>query len=255
MGIEWSSDVSQGAWWVDRLHPFAQDVGAIVPDTFAAYARIFHPAGSEPARLRWSEIASMTGRVVHPEMQFDPIASITDGTGRVPVESPAEGTLTADGLNDLARLLAQHTSTPKQCWFAIWDGYGQLHGGASTAVTTFLREPGSDLETVVHSRAEPLLAPRTLDGPRIHAPGRDYYLASGALGDISSFYLQVDRQSPNVWWPADRSWIVASEIDFCWTYVAGDRAAIDAVLADPNIEALESRTNHAVTFDGDTVNS
>jgi hypothetical protein len=65
--------------------------------------------------------------------------------------------------------------------------------------------------------------------------------------------VQVGRQSPNVWWPADRSWIVATEIDFCGTDVAGDRATIDAVLSDPDLEALESQTDHGITFDSDTI--
>ena len=250
VGIEWSSDVGQAAWWVDVLHPFARDVGSIVPDSFAAYARVFHPAGSK----RWSEIAAHTGRVVHPEMQFDPIVTALDGTRWTPDERPMDGTLDADGLTRLAALLARHTSTPQQCWFATWDGYGQLHGGEATAVTTWTRELGSDHETVVGSRAEPLLAPPTLEGPRIDAPSREYFLASGSLDDLSDFHAQVGRQSPNVWWPADRSWIVATEIDFCWTYVAGDRAAIDDVLRNRDFEALESQTNHGITFNSDIIN-
>ena len=96
---------------------------------------------------------------------------------------------------------------------------------------------------------------RRRGGPRVHAPGRDHYLASGALRDLSALFEQLGDQSPNVWWPADRSWIVATEIDFCWTYVAGDRATIDAVLSDQNLEALESGSDHAITFDGDNVNA
>ena len=57
-----------------------------------------------------------------------------------------------------------------------------------------------------------------------------------------------------MWWPADRSWIVATEIDFCWTYVAGDRAAIDDVLRNRDFEALESQTNHGITFNSDIIN-
>jgi hypothetical protein len=250
VGIEWSSDVGQAAWWIDVLHPFARDVGSVVPDSFAAYARVFHPAGSE----RWSDIAARTGRVVHTEMQYDPIASTDDGGDLWLHERPLEGTLNGGALTGLAELLAQHTSTPQRCWFAIWDGYGQLHGGAATVRTMLVREPGSDSERVVRSRAKPLLAPKTLDGPRINAPGRDYFLASGALEDISDFFVQVGRQSPNVWWPADRAWIVATEIDFCWTYVAGDRAAIDAVLSEPDLEALESQPDHGINFDSDTIN-
>ena len=255
VGIEWSDDADQGSWWAGRLHPMGHDVGSVVPDTFDAYARIFHPAEFDGRSLRWSDVASMTGRVVHAEMQFDPICAMADGTGRLPVESPLEGSLNRTGLDDLARLLAHHTSTPDRCWFAIWDGFGQLHGGAATAHTMFVWTEGSDHETIVHSRADPLLDPSRLAGPRVHAPGRDYYLATGALGDLDDFYDQVGHQSPNVWWPEDRSWIVATEIDFCWTYVAGNRSLIDAVISHPNIEALEARTHHTITFDGDTANN
>lgn len=112
VGIEWSSDVDQGLWWTDRLHPFAEDVGSFLPDTFDAYARVFHPVvGSESTRHRWSDIASITGRVVHPEMQFDPIATMADGTGRLPTEPPPDGSLTRDGLQSLARILAEHLDT------------------------------------------------------------------------------------------------------------------------------------------------
>jgi hypothetical protein len=89
---------------------------------------------------------------------------------------------------------------------------------------------------------------------RVDLAGRDDFLATGALEDISDLYVQVGRQAPNVWWPADRSWIVAPEIDFCWTYVAGDRAAIDAVLSDPDLEALEGQPDHGINFDSDTIN-
>jgi len=254
VAIEWGSDTDQAAWWTNRLHPFAQDVGSLVPDTFDAYARIFHPVDSEPT-LRWSDIALLTGRVVHPEMQFDPITKMADGTGPLSIGPPPEGTLTRAGLQNLARILAEHTSTPQSCWFAIWDGYGQLHGGESAVTTMFLHEQWSDVVSVTHEQSAPLLDEFTLDGPRVRVPGREYYLASGALSDVDDFYVQVGRQSPNVWWPTDRSWIVATEIDFTWTYLAGDRATIDAVLNDPDIEALETRTDHAVTFDGDSVNS
>jgi len=41
-----------------------------------------------------------------------------------------------------------------------------------------------------------------------------------------------------LWWPADRSWLVATEIDGYRTYIGGSRAAIDAVLAAPALDAL-----------------
>jgi hypothetical protein len=54
-------------------------------------------------------------------------------------------------------------------------------------------------------------------------------------------------QCPNIWWPADRAWCVASGIDLPWTYVGGPRGLIDAVLADNRIEALPAAPFHSVS--------
>lgn len=42
--MEWASDVSAADWIVDRLRHFRTDLGSFVPEGFAAYARILHPA-------------------------------------------------------------------------------------------------------------------------------------------------------------------------------------------------------------------
>ena len=44
MTVRYTSDVSPGRWIKDRLHPFAQDTGSVIPEGFEAYARVFHPA-------------------------------------------------------------------------------------------------------------------------------------------------------------------------------------------------------------------
>jgi hypothetical protein len=46
-----------------------------------------------------------------------------------------------------------------------------------------------------------------------------------------------DNHSPNLWWPDDRAWCVATEIDLAWTYVGGPAALISDVLANPRLEA------------------
>ena len=42
---------------------------------------------------------------------------------------------------------------------------------------------------------------------------------------------------PNLLWPADRAWVVASEIDLTWTYLGGSRAIVDAVVGDRRVTA------------------
>jgi hypothetical protein len=39
------------------------------------------------------------------------------------------------------------------------------------------------------------------------------------------------------WWPDDRAWCVATEIDLGWTYVGGSAALISDVVANPRLEA------------------
>jgi hypothetical protein len=43
--------------------------------------------------------------------------------------------------------------------------------------------------------------------------------------------------SPNLWWPDDRAWCVATEIDLAWTYLGGSTALISDVLSKPRLEA------------------
>src|SRR6266545_1205383 len=42
--------------------------------------------------------------------------------------------------NQLAGVLARHTSTPDRCWFCLWDGYGDLHGPPAVAYAYFWKE-------------------------------------------------------------------------------------------------------------------
>lgn len=79
-----------------------------------------------------------------------------------------------------------------------------------------------------------------LTGPRQRHPHRDYLLFSGRLETELATGFDVgslDSQSPNLVWPADRTWCVAIEIDFDSTVVGGPVALIDEALADPTLEA------------------
>lgn len=47
---------------------------------------------------------------------------------------PAEGDLDDTALLPLLGVLERHTSTPQDCFFALWDGYGDVHGGSAVFV-------------------------------------------------------------------------------------------------------------------------
>lgn len=253
VALDWTTNVEHADWWVGRLHPFGDDVGSVVPDSFEAYARIFHPVDVDGRRMTWAAIATANGRVAHADMQFE---AITTRRGRASGEhysvGPSVGSLPRDLLEALVELLANSTSTPHACDVAVWDGYAQL--GDPRATVTMSWDVGSaasrrsrDDEQMHDRRPGP-------QWPRVSAPNREYLLARGPLDDIVPFSDHLGGQSPNVWWPDDHAWIVATEIDFAWTYVGADRRTISAVLAHPAMEALETLPGARHTSDGDEIN-
>ena len=77
-GLEFSEDVSQAQWIEESLSGWGK-VRSLMPEGLQAYARVFHPAHLTRAReqpVRWSTVASWTGRTVHPQMQFERIATL-----------------------------------------------------------------------------------------------------------------------------------------------------------------------------------
>jgi hypothetical protein len=225
--VEWLRDPSPAEWIRERLHGFAVDVGSVVPDGFQAYARILHPLElPDGTSERWSDIAVRNGRVVHPEMQFHMI-NRAPGT---PEPDPTDflrdlevGSLPVTERQVLVERLRGATSTPDRCWFCVWEGYGDLDD-----------QGVRDL---------------------VRVPNRAFLLAHGSLDRAIDSFAPWRDQSANLWWPDDRAWVVASEIDFAWTYVAASAPVVDALVDDTRIEALEARVTDRFTYDSDLVNA
>lgn len=220
-------------WITAALDQFAK----LVPDGYPTYARILHPAeepqgeGWEP--VSWASVAARTGRTMHPLVQFERLVRGADpgwdGT------EPDIGRLTDGQLSALLPLLGADTGTPDRCWFCLWDGYGDLTGAVASftatgdgpfvaldeAIASF--HVGFDaVEDALGSLAEPSAfpepAPPTLGWPRLHLPGRDYIVLRGPLAGAPDAGrgltpTATGRIGPNLWWPDDRAWVVASEID------------------------------------------
>lgn len=76
--------------------------------------------------------------------------------------------------------------------------------------------------------------------------GRDMLLFDGplqrvaAIGTLPLFAERLRRRSPQWWWPEDRQWFVATEIDYPWSYVGGEASLIDALIGDTNLEAVRA---------------
>lgn len=123
---------------------------------------------------------------------------------------------------------------------------------------------GSDLDpTSYEVPALPII-----DGPLVQMPlGRDYLLFKGSLAtaaklpdplggrDVPGRTRVEHRQSPNLFWLADRAWCVGSEIDLFDTLVAGSEALAAALAADPILETLRVGPDDPITHDSDLINS
>jgi hypothetical protein len=207
-------------------------VTSIVPAGYEAYARILHPAETpvHGAKLvRWREVSAWSGLPLRSDSQFYAIA-LPMIAPALPApwrgQGPSKGALYPPDAAALAELLRPHTSTPEQCWFGIWDGYGweSIHRLTS-------HEEGS---TVL---PDPIPAPVRY-GPRVRLPNRDYLLYSGSVESAMESVALADMgQTPNLWWPEDRSWFVASEIDLAWSYVGGSHTLIEMLVSNDRIEA------------------
>jgi hypothetical protein len=239
----WSGDVSQADWIAPRLASWEDGytITIVVPAGFEAYARVLHPVETPDhgdRLIRWAEVARWSGMPLRTDAQFHSIAlppAAPSGPPPYGSQGPQEGSLYQPDAEVLAAIGRDWTATPEDCWFCVWDGFGW--DGASTFAV--LTEEGHPAEVVEEPRQDPVPGPvRT--GPRVHLPDRDYFLYQGPAEAVVTL-AGLDGtwgQSPNLWWPADRAWCVASEIDLPWTYVGGPRGLIDAILADERIEAL-----------------
>jgi hypothetical protein len=261
IALEPVTDVTVGGWIAPRLGPFGGWVGSVAPRGYAAYARVLHPvpdAHDRPAR--WAQVCAATGRRPHALMQWHAIAGVIEtqvetrsGTALTktmlwPGAEPEVGNLEPDALRTLCGVLAGHTAPGQDCFFALWEGRGWIHGSPSVAVANL---DGSS------EPVPPAFPPEVIDGPRLRHPGRNYLLFTGPLsaaldlGDPRGVWLQ----SPNLFWSAERSWCVATEIDFDSTIVAGSSELIAAVLAEPRLEAWPVDPDDSLAYDGDTVNT
>lgn len=234
-GLSVTDDVSAGAWIAPRLRG---DFGAVtlqVPSGYGAYARICHPATNtrgEP--VSWSEVARDTGRTAHALMQWHALVGSPDPLNFIGSlwqgEDPERGDLAPDALELLCALLGEHTAEAAHCFFGLWSGWGWLH-------------------------RQPALSANEL----LKLPGRDYLLLCGPLsaamqiGDAQAV-IGFEPKSPNLFWPADHAWCVASEIDFDSTLVGGTTELIRAILTAPGLDAWPVGPDDSLAYDADRVN-
>jgi hypothetical protein len=127
----------------------------------------------------------------------------------VPKEHPSD----LEQARRALRLLARFTSTPQDCYFCLWEGY-----------------------------SDSPLPPQVQRGRLVELPHRRYALLRGALQDIDRWETDLGAGQiiapPAFVWPADHRWCLASDVDPHWAGIGAEQAAIDALLADPQLDVV-----------------
>lgn len=168
-GASWLNEALDHGWALLGRPRQPTRVASMVPTGYPAYARVFHSEGEMRGDI---EGGSEPGAVI---------------------------------LEALATCLEPRTATPGRCWFAIWEGFGDLPS---------FGEPGPAL---------------------LHLPARSYILLTGP---VTAAPLMARYHAPALWWPEDRRWAVGGDVDLDSTFVAGDQELISAVLARPELLAV-----------------
>jgi hypothetical protein len=226
-------DFRPARWLTESVRSFADNVGSLVPDTFPAYARVFHPAYNGGELVSWAQVARANHKTVHPQMQFTRL--IGYASRYVPGyratqpglfdETPEVGTLPPHTAALLTQTLARHTMTADRCWFAVWHGHG-------------------DLDQAFH------------DQPTFALPQREYHLAHGPLAAAAQSLAAFPARhlSASLWWPDDHAWCVATEIDFDSTYLGASEACVEELVANSELEVVRVDVTAGITANSDALN-
>ncbi len=137
-----------------------------------------------------------------------------------PGQDEADAQVPEDHPSDIAQArralhrLAPFTSTPQECYFCLWEGW----------------------------HLDAALPPKARGGPLVEIPHRRYALLRGSLDDIDAWEADIgdgQRIAPPAFvWPADHRWCLASDVDPHWAGIGASRAAIDALVSDPQLDVV-----------------
>lgn len=214
-----SFDVTAAAWLRPRLLRDGS-VTSWVPSGYESYARLLHPAHRHDGQpVRWDQVAAETGRSMHPYIEWYQLVGSSDPLNFEGAdwlgEAPPRGLLPRQAFETTLKVLEKHTTTPDACWMCLWEGYSWLWDS---------REHRSEVR----------------DAPRVHL-NRDCLLFAGTLK--SALALEdwpvgdwTFAQSPNLFWPEDRSWVVSTDIEDTASLIAGSAALVADLVSTEGLE-------------------
>lgn len=226
----------EAEWIAPRLLGFSAGagfrVGNAIPDGYARYLRLFHPASAGHGdRISWRQVAARCGTRFHPLAQFGRLVR-SCGTD---IGAPLPGVLPAELVGRLAWHLGRQTGN-MQCWAAYWRGWG--------ALDQFLPLVTDEEEWTAAADA----------AASFQLPEREYLMLTGPLDAIVPPFGMPAALSPQLCWPQDRAWFFATEVDFDFTLAGADDDLAAALLGDVSLEVAEVGWRDRVDDEGDRLN-
>ena len=61
-------------------------------------------------------------------------------------------------------------------------------------------------------------------------------------------------RSPSLWWPEDRAWCVATDVDLETSYLGASKAGVDALMDKAGVEVMRVAAHQSVGEDADDIN-
>lgn len=119
----------------------------------------------------------------------------------------------------VASIGARHTGTADRAWFGVWEGHGFTNAATRVALNGLAR---------------------------FHLPNRTYYLLEGSVSAVAQLRYPdspTEWRNPDLFWPDDRRWFLATDVDFWSLYIGGD----EELIAD--LRASVPTTAEPVTID------
>jgi hypothetical protein len=148
----------------------------------------------------WDRAPELTVAMLVPP-RFDAVARVSH------LDPEEEGEPGIRIMRALVDVLRPATTAPDDVRFLIWYGWGGT--------------PWHDWT----------------DAAQVEAPLRPCRLLRGPIeGVLVSLDPWLETLRPLWWWPADEAWLVCTEIDFAWTFVAGSDALVTAVCERADID-------------------
>lgn len=244
-------------------------------ETAAAFGTTLHPLAQWDALVRSPEYGAN---------------QMTSPDGRW-FGAPMAGELDPQLLPSLVRVLSENTSAPDDVVAGLWEGRGGLlgHLGRHPSRTFFQAGDPADADLARHNRMlgsslsdrfnnvfrkpawqEGILSREVSEGPRLDFRERAFVLFRGDVAEFAvddwrmrmpwrdhpaeAMGFAPSAQSPSLLWPADRAWVMVSEVDFDSTIVGGSRELVDAICRSPGLEALPLPADASLSWGADEVN-